>query len=125
MFTQEPVERCVQEGVGAAFVQHDVVRLRSHRRMDVQQLSRHARKIDLLPQVEDGHTGCLGAPGEFGDAGQAGLSIVGLCHQGALHVDDEQRGIRHIRQPIPRAGFGKPPSTSPRTSGEAAQIRMC
>lgn len=70
--------------------------------MDVQQIGRHAGEVNPLPQVDNGCPCCVGALGEFGDACKTGLGIVGACHQGALQVDDEQRGIWHVSQPIRR-----------------------
>lgn len=68
--------------------------------MNVQEFGRHAGELNALPQVEDGYVHRTGALGESGDASKAGLRIVGPCHQSALQIDDEQRGIRHVRQPI-------------------------
>lgn len=61
--------------------------------MDFEPLDWHVG--ESLPQVDDRHVGCAGAGREPGDPGQAGLAVVGALQQGALHVDDEQCGVRH------------------------------
>jgi hypothetical protein len=61
--------------------------------MDFEPLRGHL--IELLPQVDDRYAGRAGPLRELGDPGQAGLAVVGVLQQGALHVDDEQGGVRH------------------------------